>query len=136
MRLAHRSLAIAGSIALLVALGGCASKGEGGSAAKTTEKTTAKAAAKPADVAPPAGTKLAKVKVGMTDVDVRKAIGEPDTSKDYMTGKAWIPFYFGPDAARTDWIYKRQGRVVFSRNRYSGGLKVIHVTYNPAEPGA
>ena len=53
-----------------------------------------------------------------------------------MTGKAWIPFYFGPDATRTDWMYKGQGRVVFSRNKYSGALKVIRILYNPAEAGS
>jgi len=30
-------------------------------------------------------------------------------------------------------MYKGQGRVVFSRNRWTGGLKVINVLYNPAE---
>jgi hypothetical protein len=32
-------------------------------------------------------------------------------------------------------MYKGQGRVVFSRNRYSGSLKVVRVTYNPDEAG-
>ena len=27
------------------------------------------------------------------------------------------------------------GRVVFSRNRYSGNLKVVRVDYNPSETG-
>ena len=31
-------------------------------------------------------------------------------------------------------MYKGKGRVVFSRNRYSGQLKVINVIYNPDEP--
>src|SRR5262245_24941655 len=132
MRPMHRSLAVAASLAL--ALSACASAGGGATdkpAAKTAAKTTTKTDAKTADVPPPASSKLAKVKVGMNDVDVRKAMGEPTTSKSYMTGKQWIPFYFGPDTGRTDWKYKGQGRVVFSRNRYSGGLTVIHVTYDP-----
>ncbi len=80
----------------------------------------------------PASSPLAKVELGMTDVDVRKAIGEPDTSRSYMTGKAWIPYYYGSDTARTAWTYAGQGEVIFSRNRYSGGLKVIRVDYDPS----
>jgi hypothetical protein len=50
-----------------------------------------------------------------------------------MTGKGWIPFYYGPDTSRTDYLYKGIGRVVFSRNRYSGQLKVINLLHNPSE---
>jgi hypothetical protein len=83
--------------------------------------------------APPAGHKLGQVAPDMNDIDVRKVMGEPDESNAYMTGKAWIPFYYGPDTSRSDWMYKGQGRVVFSRNRYTGALKVIRVLYNPNE---
>ena len=81
----------------------------------------------------PAGSALAKVNVGMNDAQVRKALGDPDNANGYMTGKAWIPFYYGPDTHRTDWMYKGKGRVVFSRNHYSGSLKVIRVLHNPNE---
>jgi len=113
---------------LLVAsfgLSACASNGDEASGSAATAQ----------DTPPPAGSKLAKVAIGMNDVDVRKIMGEPDSSNAYMTGKAWIPFYYGPDASRSDWIYTGQGRVVYSRNRYSGGLKVIRVIYNPDETG-
>lgn len=83
--------------------------------------------------APPAGSALSKVEPGMNDAEVRKILGDPDDANAYMTGKAWIPFYFGPDTHRSDWMYKGVGRVVFSRNRWSGGLKVIEVKYNPKE---
>lgn len=109
---------------------GCASKdaSQGGAKAAPGEQ------AYPAGYsAPPAGSKLSAVKLDMNDIEVRKIMGEPDDANAYMTGKAWIPFYFGPDTARTDWMYKGQGRVVFSRNQYSGGLKVIRVLYNPNE---
>jgi hypothetical protein len=81
----------------------------------------------------PAGSPLAKVELGMNDAEVRKILGDPDDSNAYMTGKAWIPFYYGPDTHRSDWMYKSQGRVVFSRNRWSGSMKVIRVLYNPNE---
>jgi hypothetical protein len=31
-------------------------------------------------------------------------------------------------------MYKGMGRVVFSRNQYTGQLKVIQAMYNPGEP--
>ncbi len=83
---------------------------------------------------PPPGSSLAKVELGMNEHDVRRLLGEPSDANAYQTGKAWIPYYYGPDTTRSDWMYGGIGRVVFSRNRYSGGLKVIRVMYNANEP--
>jgi hypothetical protein len=113
--------------ALTLALGACASDGSG---AKEGAEKTASTASK--YTAPPAGSKLAKVANGMSDMEVRKIMGDPDNQSNYMTGKAWIPFYFGP-AAQSDWIYYGTGRVVFARNRWNGSLKVIRTMYNPNE---
>jgi hypothetical protein len=67
----------------------------------------------------------------MTDSEVRSILGEPNSSNSYMTGKNWIPFYYGGDTRRTDYIYSGLGHVVFTVNRYSGSLKVIRITYDP-----
>jgi hypothetical protein len=116
----------------------CASGGGGGGAADTGGGAAASTPAKPAFPAgysePVSGSPLSKVAVGMNDVEVRKILGDPDNANAYMTGKAWIPFYYGPDTHRTDWMYKGKGRVVFSRNRWSGALKVIRVMANSNEP--
>lgn len=102
----------------LVGLAGCA----GGGGPSTPE------------VAPPAGTKLAAVSIGMSDEEVRKVLGPADHTTSYMTGKAFIPFNFGAgDTSRADWIYQGEGRVVFTRNQWSGRLSVIKVLYNPDE---
>ncbi len=123
--------------AVLAALGACAS-GSGGSSGAPSSTTAAEPAAKPAtapaDVPPPAGHPFGTITLGMNDAEVRKLLGDPDNANAYMTGKGFIPFYFGPDQTRTDWMYKGKGRIVFSRNQYSGGLKVIRVMYNPSEP--
>jgi hypothetical protein len=117
-------------LALLVAaLCACASS-SGGQQAADSPRAQAEAAK---GVAPPPGSPLSKVEVGMNDIQVRKILGEPDNANSYMTGKSWIPFYFGTDTTRSDWMYKGMGRVVFSRNQYTGGLKVIRVDYNPNE---
>lgn len=83
----------------------------------------------------PAGTRLAKIQFGMNDTEVRQILGNPSNSKSYMTGKAFIPFYYfwGGDSHRSDWIYRGQGRVVFSRSPRNGAMKVIRVMYNPNE---
>ncbi len=90
-------------------------------------------AAEEAAMPVPAGSPFSKIELGMSEHAVRKVLGEPDDANAYMTGKAFIPYYYGTDTARTDWLYKGQGRIVFSRNRYTGALKVIRVLYNPAD---
>lgn len=86
--------------------------------------------------APAAATEstLAKVERDMTEIDVRNLLGEPDGTDLYPTGKAWNPFYFGSDTYRLEWIYTNVGRVLFSRSKHSGALRVIEVLYNPEEP--
>ena len=119
-----RRFALALLLALVtVSFVACATSSDGN---RSTSKTTA-------STGPPPGTPLAKVKLGMNDAQVRRVLGDPTDSNAYMTGKAFIPFYFGPDTHRAEWIYEKMGRVVFSRNRWSGALKVIRVQYKPTE---
>jgi len=81
----------------------------------------------------PAGSPLAKITRGMPDHEVRRILGEPDSQRQYETGKRWIPGYgaAGQDNFRTEYVYKRLGRVTFSRNDYTGSLKVLRVDYDP-----
>jgi hypothetical protein len=76
---------------------------------------------------------LARIRTGMSDYDVRRILGRPDDSSAYLTGKAWIPFYYGTDTHRSDWMYRGVGRVIFSRNRYSGALSVVQILHDPNE---
>ena len=110
-------------LGLMVAVGGCASSGDASTSGKVTQTMSI-----------PRSSPLATLEIGMSDIKVRKAIGEPDDARSYMTGKAWIPFYFGGDTHRSDWMYSGVGRVVFSRNRWSGALTVVDLRYNPGEP--
>jgi hypothetical protein len=130
MKPAHSAIHLLIATLLCIGLSACASGGGG-----SDEAAPAKAAAA-SEVPPPAGSPLSKVDPGMGESDVREVLGEPDNANSYQTGKAWIPYYHGPDTSRTDWMYKGQGRVVFSRNRYSGKLKVVRVIYNPDESGS
>lgn len=123
--------ALASALVLVFAAGtlsACANRGGDSGAAAPA----AKEAAKPA-IPIPAGHPFGKVQNGMNESDVRKLLGEPTSTKDYMTGKAWIPWYYGSDTSRQEWTYQGKGLITFSRNRYSGGLKVIKVTYDPSK---
>lgn len=113
-------------LGLLALAAGCAAKSNGGSTGPT-------AAAAPI----PASSPLAKVKVGMTAQEVSNLLGMPTNQVSYATGKAWIPWYFGDDARRTEWSYKGLGRVVFSGGNVfgGGGGQVQRVDYDPNETG-
>ena len=74
----------------------------------------------------PSSNPLHVVSAGMSDVEVRKLLGQPNDYNSYTTGKNWIPFYYGSDTSRQEWFYD-SGRVVFTRNRWSGTLSVIKV---------
>jgi hypothetical protein len=121
---------------LLIGLGACASGGgSSGGASEPAASGSAAVSKPPKGVAAPAGTKLAKVAVGMNPEQVKEIMGDPTSETTYMTGKMWIPWYFGP-THQTDWKYKGVGRVVFVNNRWSGKIQTVtRVDYDPAEAG-
>ena len=96
-----------------------------------------KAADAPTPTPPPADSKLAKVTKGMTMSEVVKILGEPTDRHQYVTGKAFIPWYFGGDASRVEWHYRRLGRVVLTGGGTfgQGGGNVEWVDYDPTETG-
>ena len=77
---------------------------------------------------PQPGTPLAQIRQGMDERQVLDVLGPPTSTRSYMTGKFWNPFYFGPDQSRVEWTYAGVGRVVFSQNFYTGRLKVVEVS--------
>lgn len=99
--------------------------------AEKAESAQGEVSTKPA----PPGSKLAKVTKGMTEAQVIAILGAPTTQKSYVTGKMFIPFYFGSDKSRLEYHYKGVGIVVFTRNSYSGGTEVMRVDYDPNEDG-
>jgi len=119
-------LTVIGALCLLSVATGC-----------TSTSSSATAPAAPAAQAAPADSPLAKIKIGMTAQEVSNILGMPTNQVSYASGKAWIPFYFGDDARRTEWSYKGIGRVVFSGgNVYGGGGgHVERVDYDPNETG-
>ena len=114
---------------LLVVVAGCATQ--------STSPHPQGAPQAPAATPPPAGSKLAGVREGMTPEQVQKIAGAPASIKPYVTGKAFIPWYFGPDRSRTAYYYKGQGRVIFSgEGGFGTDSHVLRVEYDPSDPGA
>lgn len=86
---------------------------------------------------PAPGSKFTQLQIGMGMKQVVDLIGQPSDQGAYVTGKAWIPFYFGSDRHRYEFVYKNQGRLIFaggSLGNYSGG-NLIWIIHNRNEPG-
>jgi hypothetical protein len=86
---------------------------------------------------PPAKSKMAQIEPGMREAQVMKVMGPPDDSRAYVTGKAFIPFYYGGDSTRFAAYWQGQGRVIFQGgNAWGAGRgKVVRVEYDPSEDG-
>ncbi len=79
---------------------------------------------------PAAGSKFARLKLGMTLAQVEKAIGRPTRQWTHPTGKASIPFYFGPDRWVIQYSYKGEGVLTLN----SGGEQLLtRIEVNKAE---
>lgn len=134
MRRTTRWMALATCV---LTLAGCAER-----AARPADKSAGAAPAAEENAAdaptpPPADSTLAKVTKGMTMSEVVKILGEPTDRHQYVTGKAFIPWYFGDDVSRVEWHYRGLGRVVLTGGGAfgQGGGVVEWVDYDPTETG-
>ncbi len=85
---------------------------------------------------PAKGSKFTQLKIGMSLAQAQKIVGAPDDEGSYMTGKAWIPFNFGSDRARTERVYKNQGRLIFAMGAgmtMGGTANLIWIIHNANE---
>lgn len=86
---------------------------------------------------PAANSRFNKLQIGMSMRQVIDLAGQPTDQGAYITGKAWIPFYFGSDRHRFEMVYKGQGRLIFaggSLGDFSGG-NLIWIIHNGTESG-
>lgn len=127
----RRIVLIVVAVVVVGGIGGCA-KREPAPAATTSTQATTTSVGVPA----PADSPMAKVKPGMRPEDVVAVMGPPTHQRSYPTGKAWMPFYFGPDRWRSAYYYKGTGRVIFKgAGGFGSGSSVVHTEYDPTEPG-
>jgi hypothetical protein len=158
----HRTAQLAALLAAVAALAGCETvksvTGQSPSPAPAAAAAPAPApaaAAKPAaagdtvrvkgindwegDITgkPAAGSKFTRLQIGMGMRQVTDIVGQPTDQGAYVTGKAWIPFYFGSDRYRHEMVYKGQGRLIFaggSVGDWANG-NLIWIIHNGAEGG-
>lgn len=85
---------------------------------------------------PAAGTTFTKLRIGMPRQQAIDLAGQPTDQGVYITGKAWIPFYFGSDRARWEMAYKDKGRLIFSQNAGFGtDFYLTWVIHNEKDTG-
>jgi hypothetical protein len=77
---------------------------------------------------------LGKLREGMLSDEVIAALGAPDHVSSNETGKRFLPFYFGSDTRHVSWSYTGIGFVVFSRNEYTGVLRVVETKADVKAP--
>lgn len=84
---------------------------------------------------PAPNSKFTQLKIGMGMKQARDLVGEPTDEGAYVTGKAFIPFYFGGDKFRYELAYKGQGRLIFAGKEGGTGGNLIWIIHNPTDSG-
>ena len=104
-------------------LAGCAHNNSKDSTAADASHKQKEAVAKP-------GSKFSKIKLGLTQIQVREMIGKPNKENTHSSGKQFIPFYFGEDRSQvTEYFYKNEGILRF------GSMSLIEIKVNPKATG-
>jgi hypothetical protein len=86
---------------------------------------------------PAPNTRFTQLQIGMSLKQVTDIAGQPTDSGAYVTGKAFIPFYFGGDRTRIELAYKGQGRLIFAGGNLgniSGG-NLVWIIHNANDTG-
>jgi len=84
---------------------------------------------------PAPDSKFTQLKIGMPMKQVTDLIGEPTDQGAYITGKAFIPFFFGSDRHRYEMAYKGQGRLIFAGKSMGTGGNLIWIIHNRNDTG-
>lgn len=86
---------------------------------------------------PVKNSKFSRLKIGMSMKEATDLAGQPTDQGAYMTGKAWIPFYFGGDRHRYELTYKGHGRLIFAGGNMGNltGGNLIWIIHSANETG-
>ncbi len=85
---------------------------------------------------PAAKSRFTNLRIGMSQQQVVDIAGQPTDQGAYVTGKAFIPFYFGSDRSRWEMVYKGQGRLIFSNQAgFGSGYYLTWIIHNANEGG-
>jgi hypothetical protein len=86
---------------------------------------------------PAPGSKFSQLQIGMGMKQATDIVGQPTDQGAYVTGKAFIPFFWGSDRYRHELLYKGVGRLIFaggSPGNMSGG-NLIWIIHSANETG-
>jgi hypothetical protein len=82
------------------------------------------------------GSQFVRLEIGMSMRQVTDMIGRPNDMGSYVTGKAWIPFYYGSDRYRYEMLYRGQGRLIFAGGHMGDpSAHLISIIHNAQESG-
>lgn len=88
------------------------------------------------DGTPAPGSRFAKLRIGMPMKQVIDLIGQPNDTDAHITGKSFIPFYFGGDSVRSEAFYRNEGYLTYSAGHFAGApTQLIAIHVNRAETG-
>ena len=84
----------------------------------------------------PPDSPLAQIRKGMGNAEVMHLLGPPTDQEFNLTGKVFIPFYFGGGQSITRYYYKGLGRIyIDGEGMFGGGGGVAKIEYDPQESG-
>ena len=79
-------------------------------------------------------SKFTQLQIGMSYKQVTDIVGQPSDQGAYMTGKAWIPFFFGSDRYRHELVYEKTGRLIFAGSSgFDSNAHLIWIIHNRNE---
>jgi hypothetical protein len=82
------------------------------------------------------GSKFSQLKIGMSRAEAYSIVGNPTDQGVYITGKTWIPFYFGSDRYRYEAAYKGMGRLIFAGSAgFDSNVHLIWIIHNKTDSG-
>lgn len=85
---------------------------------------------------PAPGSKFSRLQIGMSRQQVLDIVGQPTDQGAYLTGRAWIPFYFGSDRYRHELAYKGMGRLIFAGSSgFDSNAHLIWIIHNSSDSG-
>lgn len=82
-----------------------------------------------------ANSKFSKLEIGMGQREVADLAGPYSYMTSKVTGKMWIPFFFGSGRMQMTLYYKNVGRLVFSDGVFSSAAGLVGIEYDPSEHG-
>lgn len=85
---------------------------------------------------PVAGSKFSKLQIGMGMREALDTAGPPTDQGAYVSGKAFIPFYFGSGGTRYEAAYKGHGRLIFAQgSRFSSSYYLVWIIHSANDTG-